>query len=140
MRYQVLCSSLGLPTVALGLPRVSICNTPACLYLKLLKKRYSGLFSASLRYIERKSAIIEGTIKRRGGYRYSPFNVTVYEYVFVGKRRCSRAQSAPYRWFTCTSLMLRLRVMLNVPSQSSVRSYWQLVTACLLYTSPSPRD
>ena len=35
----------------------------------------------------------------------------------------SRAQSAPYRRFTCTSLMLRLRVMLNVPSQFSVRSY-----------------
>ena len=33
----------------------------------------------------------------------------------------SRAQSAPYRWFTCTSLILRLRVMLKVPSQSSVR-------------------
>ena len=39
-------------------------------------KVYGGV-SASLRYIERKSAI-EGTTKQRGGYRYLPFTVTVY--------------------------------------------------------------
>ena len=41
------------------------------------KERYTVVFYARLRYIERKSAI-EGTTKPRWGYRYSPFTVTVY--------------------------------------------------------------
>ena len=39
---------------------------------KTAKQRYTGIFFASLRYIERESAI-ESRTKRRGGYRYTVY-------------------------------------------------------------------
>ena len=61
-------------------------------------KVYCG-FYASLRYIERKSAI-EGT-KPREGYQYLPFTVTVY--LFLAKKRClnSKLPNKGIPWIFC---------------------------------------
>ena len=48
--------------------------------LKYAKQRYTVVFYASLRYVERK-AVMDGTKKIRGGYRYLPFTVTVYPFL-----------------------------------------------------------
>ena len=69
---------------SLGLRRVYKQNSKLVL-IQTAKQRYTGGFSASLRYIERKSAI-EGTTKPRGGFRYLSFTVTVY--LFPSKIRC----------------------------------------------------
>ena len=71
---------------------------------KTAKQRYTGGFSASWRYNERKSAI-EGTTGTKGGYRYLPFAVKVQFTPFWQKYDVlsQNCQTKVYRGF-CGSL------------------------------------